>query len=222
MNSKTMKKNMFYLAIAAFVALANVACSSDDDGAENYTPTLDPPKYETEAVVYTIPETADIQTSVPDAPAMTAVNITESGQAVFELDSGKTFKVYNIASMTGDTYTLEANRGTIKMIAATTAPTRATSTVQLVINVTIELDNGQSCNYNTGEDGVPAQASTPPPATDVETLLCRTWNVLNLAVEYQEDGKEGVFREFDNGNLNEVAAYANDQGARPRDIRDIW
>ncbi len=68
----------------------------------------------------------------------------------------------------------------------------------------------------------PAQASTPPPATDVETLLCRTWNVLNLAVEYQEDGKEGVFREFDNGNLNEVAAYANDQGARPRDIRDIW
>lgn len=208
-----MKKNMFYLAIAAFVALANVACSSDDDGAENYTPTLDPPKYETEAVVYTIPETADIQTSVPDAPAMTAVNITESGQAVFELDGGKTFKVYNIASMTGDTYTLEANRGTIKMITATMAPTRATSTVQLVINVTIELDNGQSCNYNTGEDGVPAQASTPPPATDVETLLCRTWNVLNLAVEYQEDGKEGVFREFDNGNLNEVAAYANDQGA---------
>ena len=207
-----MKKNMFYLAIAAFVALANVACSSDDDGAENYTPTLDPPKYETEAVVYTIPETADIQTSVPGAPAMTAVNITESGQAVFELDGGSIYKVYNIVSITNDTYTLADNRGTIRKVVAA-APTRSSSPVQLIINVTIELENGQSCNYNTGEDGVGAQANTPPAGTDIETLLCRTWNILSVAVEYQEDGKQGVFREFDNGNLNEVASYANEQGA---------
>ena len=84
-----MKRNMFYLAMAAFVAIANVACSSDDDGGdENYTPTLNPPKYDNEAVVFSIIEPSVIHTSVPNAPVMTSVNITESGQVVFGLGNG--------------------------------------------------------------------------------------------------------------------------------------
>ena len=209
-----MKKNIFYMAMAAFVAFANVACSSDDDNAtENYTPTLPTPKYESEAVAYTIPETeADhITTSVPGAPAMTGVNITESGQAVFELDGGKTFKTYKITSISGNTYTLE--NGTIQKVTSAMAPTRGTSTVQLIINVTIELEGGQQCNYSTGNEAVSAQENKTAASDDIEAYLCRTWTILGVTIEYQEDGKQAVFREFDNGNLKEMADYANEQGA---------
>lgn len=208
-----MKRNMFYLAMAAFVAIANVACSSDDDGGdENYTPTLNPPKYDNEAVVFSIIEPSVIHTSVPNAPVMTSVNITESGQVVFGLGNGTSFKTYNIASITGNTYNLDANRGTIRRLVPDT-PTGATSTVQLLIDVTIDLDDGQSCNYNTGEGGVDAEATIPAAGSVIETYLCRTWIILGMTIEYQEDGKDAVFREFDGGNLSEVAAYANDQGA---------
>ena len=207
-----MKKNVFYMAMAAFVAFANVACSSDDDGGDNYTPTLNPPKFNNEAIVFTIPETAAINTSVTNAPALTSVNITESGQAVFGLDGGKTFKTYNIASISGDTYALADNRGTIRKVSAAAAPTRG-ATIQLIIDVTIELEDGQSCNYNTGGDGISADATTPTAGSEVETCLCRTWTILGITIEYQEDGKDAVFRDFDNGNLKEVAEYANDQGA---------
>lgn len=207
-----MKKNILYMALVAFVAFANVACSSDDESEENYTPTLNTPKYENEAVAFTISPTANISTNVANAPAMTGVNITESGQVVFELDGGKTFKTYNIASISGDTYTLADNRGTIRKVTAAVR-TRGSSTVQLIINVTIELENGQPCNYNTGDDGVNAEETTPPAGSTVESYLCRTWSILGVTIEYQEDGKEAVFREFDNGNLKEVADYANEQGA---------
>lgn len=207
-----MKKNILYMALVAFVAFANVACSSDDESEENYTPTLNTPKYENEAVAFTISPTANINTSVENAPTMTGVNITESGQVVFELDGGKTFKTYNIASISGDTYTLADNRGTIRKVTAAVR-TRGSSTVQLIINVTIELENGQPCNYNTGDDGVNAEETTPPAGSTVESYLCRTWTILGVTIEYQEDGKEAVFREFDNGNLKEVADYANEQGA---------
>lgn len=208
-----MKKNILYMAMAACVAFANVACSNDDDKADNYTPTLNTPQYENEAVAFSIPEAsaANITTSVANAPAMTGVNITESGQAVFELGGGKTFKTYKITSISDDTYTLE--NGTIKKVSSAAAPTRGTSSVLLLINVTIELENGQSCNYNTGEDAVSVEASTPSASSSVENNLCRTWKMQAVTIEYQEDGKDAVFREFDNGNLKEVAEYANDQGA---------
>ena len=194
-----MKKNILYMALVALVAFANVACSSDDEGEENYTPTLNTPKYENEAVAFTISPTANISTNVANAPAMTGVNITESGQV--------------------DTYTLADNRGTIRKVTAAVR-TRGSSTVQLIINVIIELENGQPCNYNTGDDGVNAEETTPPAGSTVESYLCRTWTILGVTIEYQEDGKEAVFREFrddkhpeKNGNLKEVADYANEQGA---------
>ena len=208
-----MKKNIFYMAMAACVAFANVACSNDDDKTDNYTPTLNTPKYENEAVAFTIPEAsaANITTSVANAPALTGVNITESGQAVFELGGGKTFKTYKITSIIDDTYTLE--NGTIKKVSSAAAPTRGTSSVMLIINVIIELENGQSCNYNTGDDAVSVEATTSSESSSVENNLCRTWKIQGVTIEYQEDGEDAVFREFDNGNLREVAEYANDQGA---------
>lgn len=208
-----MKKNIFYMAMAACVAFANVACSNDDDKADNYTPTLNTPKYENEAVAFTIPEAsaANITTSVANAPAMTGVNITESGQAVFELGGGKTFKTYKITSISDDTYTLE--NGTIKKVSSAAAPTRGTSSVMLIINVIIELENGQSCSYNTGDGAVSVEATTSSESSSVENNLCRTWKIQGVTIEYQEDGEDAVFREFDNGNLREVAEYANDQGA---------
>ena len=208
-----MKKNIFYMAMAACVAFANVACSNDDDKTDNYTPSLNTPKYENEAVAFTIPEAsaANITTSVANAPALTGVNITESGQAVFELGGGKTFKTYKITSISDDTYTLE--NGTIKKVSSAAAPTRGTSSVMLIINVIIELENGQSCNYNTGDDAVSVEATTSSESSSVENNLCRTWKIQGVTIEYQEDGEDAVFREFDNGNLREVAEYANDQGA---------
>ena len=208
-----MKKNILYMVMATLVTFANVACNSDDGSEDDYTPTLNTPKYENEAVAFTIPPTANINTSVENAPTMTGVNITESGQVVFELDGGKTFKTYNIASISGDTYTLADNRGTIRKVTAAVRNRGGSSTVQLIINVIIELENGQNCNYNTGDNAINAEETTPSANSEVESYLCRTWTILGVTIEYQEDGKEAVFREFKNGNLKEVAEYANDQGA---------
>jgi hypothetical protein len=210
------KKNILYMAMAACVALTNVACSSDDDSDnENYSATLNTPKYENEAVAFSIPETATITTSIAGAPAMTGVNITESGQVVFELGGGKTFKTYNIESISGNTYTLADRRGTIvrKSTAGYAPTTRSSSGVLLIINVTIELDNGESCSYNTGDDAVSAEATKPATGSEVEKNLCRTWIIKGVVIEYKEDGKDAVFKEFNSGNLKEVAEYANDQGA---------
>ena len=81
------------------------------------------------------------------------------------------------------------------------------------LSIVWESMNGQSCNYNTGEDAVSVEATTSSEGSSVETNLCRTWKIQGVTIEYQEDGEDAVFREFDNGNLKEVADYANDQGA---------
>jgi hypothetical protein len=89
-----MKKSLIYFAMAFFVALGNVACSSDDssdnnDNKGNYTK----PKYADQATAFTINEGAVRQTITVDGEEkpvdLRSVYFTDAGKAIFEVNIDK-------------------------------------------------------------------------------------------------------------------------------------
>jgi hypothetical protein len=93
-----MKKNFFYLALAALVTMGMTACSSDDED-EVVQPdpvNLPLPANAEKAVEYILPTAMNAKNSTTgnaeEAPSLRGINFSESGKIVLELlsaDGGK-------------------------------------------------------------------------------------------------------------------------------------
>ena len=156
-----MKKHFFYLALAVFATMGTIACSSDDDENDdsNKVPAvnLSNPPYAQQAVRYELnPElkasasTGDITT----APALKAIELSESGKILLELHNtidNKLVYIMEEAIVSGDTYTMNGKKvkGTIKKASAN-ARTRAND--QLTTSLQVTIADGETLTYTTEED----------------------------------------------------------------------
>lgn len=156
-----MKKHFFYLALAVLSTMCTIACSSDDDedGDSNKVPTvnLSTPPFAQQAVRYELnPElkasasTGDITT----APALKAIELSESGKILLELHNAIDNKLVYImeeATVSGDTYTMNGTKvkGTIKKASAN-ARTRAND--QLTTDLRVTIADGETLTYDTDEE----------------------------------------------------------------------
>ena len=199
-----MKKNLFFVAFAAFAALTFTACSSssDDDNSGNNNNTntntkvnLPKPATADKAVEYKL---ATPLAAVPVAgeeknPQLKTIDFTESSQLLLELNdpkTGETKFVLEKALFKDNTYNMagEKIRGTVKLIVS---GTRSGSTkLEININVTLE-DN--TITYSTGTDGtgVEAQEVTVPITTeDAMNYFARTWSILGASLELKSTDVE--------------------------------
>ncbi len=194
-----MKKSIYYFLMMLCMTLVNTSCSNDDGETPDYTVTLTTPEYASEAKAmsgFSIDATHAL-----GAPKLTAVHITESGEVVFELGDGEEYIVEGIESVNDGTYVLSGNRGTITVSGAANA--------KMSIHVTLTTAEGATLSYDA--DNINVNVTTNLDNSEAMTNLCRTWIVLGIVIDIK--GDVNAFREFEGGNLYEMALYANEQGA---------
>lgn len=194
-----MKKSIYYFLMMLCMTLVNTSCSNDDGETPDYTVTLTTPEYASEAKAmsgFSIDATHTF-----GAPTLTAVHITESGEVVFELGDGEEYIVEGIESVNDGTYVLSGNRGTITVSSAANA--------KMSIHVTLTTAEGATLSYDA--DNINVNVTTNLDNSEAMTNLCRTWIVLGIVIDIK--GDVNAFREFEGGNLYEMALYANEQGA---------
>ena len=227
-----MKKQFFFLALAALATIGTVACSSDDDENENENKAsqvnLSTPPYAQQAVRYDLnPElkasasTGDIET----APALKAIELSESGKILLELHNtidNKLLYIMEEAIVSGNTYTMNGSkvRGTIKKATAN-ARTRAND--QLTANIRVTIGNGETLTYTTEEETVDVTTTTfnnngsgsgnngngngngsgnngsgSGNYDEATHNLVRTWNVLGTILDLKSKSKNvKAYEEFD-------------------------
>lgn len=194
-----MKKSFYYFLMMLCMTLVNTSCSNDDGETPDYTVTLTTPEYASEAKAmsgFSIDATHTL-----GAPKLTAVHITESGEVVFELGDGEEYIVEGIESVNDGTYVLSGNRGTITVSGAANA--------KMSIHVTLTTAEGATLSYDA--DNINVNVTTNLDNSEAMSNLCRTWIVLGIVIDIK--GDVNAFREFEGGNLYEMALYANEQGA---------
>lgn len=194
-----MKKSIYYFLMMLCMTLVNTSCSNDDGETPDYTVTLTTPEYASEAKAmsgFSIDATHTL-----GAPKLTAVHITESGEVVFELGDGEEYIVEGIESVNDGTYVLSGNRGTITVSGAANA--------KMSIHVTLTTAEGATLSYDA--DNINVNVTTNLDNSEAMSNLCRTWIVLGIVIDIK--GDVNAFREFEGGNLYEMALYANEQGA---------
>ena len=196
-----MKKTIYYFLMMLCVTLVNVACSNDDGETPDYTVTLTTPKLTSEAKA--ISGFSIEATHAPGAPRLTAVHITESGEAVFELDNGEQYIVEGIESVNGSAYVLNSGHGTI------TVSINRASAVKMTIHVNLTAADGTALSYDA--DNIDINVTTNLDGSEAMGNLCRTWIVRGIVIDLK--GDVNAFRELEGGNLYEMATYANEQGA---------
>lgn len=207
--------------MAAFVAVSLTACSSDDDDSSNNSApapvNLPAPATAANAVQYNLP-TSLAPTNAPavEAPQLSAIEITESNQILFEFhnpsNNEDTYITEN-ATVNGNVYTFNGNRakGFIKLIPT---QTRAGETASLEVDVTVTLENNVVITYKTDPTGVIVEkVTTAISAEDALTRLVRTWNILGATLDLIDLSKnETYYMEFTSKNgvfdLKEVLTEA--------------
>ena len=212
-----MKKKLFFLAMATFVAMSNTSCGSDsnDEGGNNNTPvTLPKPVYADEAVAFTLQKD-----NVSDKfVSLTGLNITESGKAVIEVttDEGKKKFVSYDVKIEGDTYTISKNGKTMGKVINTTsmpkaAPTRASSSVNLVINLSVEIPFLGTFTFMTTNPVVAQKVVQTITSTVNTTNIARTWKVQEMKLTCVGDVDFSITEK--SGNLEVFVKEAQDRGA---------
>jgi len=208
-----MKKNFFYYAMAACVALCTLSCGSDDDDDDagradaHYTPQ----KYEAEATAYQLTGENAPSVTVGDGDetvSLTEMHFTESGKAIFETThlrgKKKTVKytTYDV-EISGDTYTVKDGSkviGTIKKVS-----TRSTVEAQITIsNLKLTID-GKEYNYNLAN---PIAAIQLMFKLDNNNLI-RTWNVKRMKLTLTNPDAS---TKTENGDLGAFLTLAKNQG----------
>lgn len=207
-----MKKYLFPLGIAAFVLpLMTSSCSSSDDEppvVEEFSGELPGAVYSGQAASYEIAEGTLRDKS--GRASLTAMNVTESGKAVFEVrtSDGTKFATYN-ATIDGDTYVITDAAGRQVGQVKKSAANRAADDVTVTILVTVTIDG---VDY-TFEATVTAKVTSVDPSSvsTKERNLARTWTVasMNIVLEGDVDLTKIVY----SGNLKEFADAAQEAGA---------
>ena len=203
-----MKKNFFYLALAAIVALGMPACSSDDDDVVELDPVnLPKPANAVNAVEYVLPTALDANTSTTgdaqESPALKSINFTESGKILLELVSpvdGKRTYVMEDATFNNNTYTMNGSKvkGTIKQAGAA-ARTRANTHILIDIAVTITIE--KTVTYTSGGETITVTETRPAAGDEVMDNLARTWNVTGAILDLKSESKNiKAYEEFDSNS----------------------
>ena len=203
-----MKKNFFYLALAAIVALGMPACSSDDDDVVELDPVnLPKPANAVNAVEYVLPTALDAKTSTTgdaqESPALKSINFTESGKILLELVSpvdGKRTYAMEDATFNNNTYTMNGSKvkGTIKQAGAA-ARTRANTHILVDIAVTITIE--KTVTYTSGGETITVTETRPAAGDEVMDNLARTWNVTGAILDLKSESKNiKAYEEFDSNS----------------------
>ena len=205
-----MKKNFFYLCLAAFAAVGFIACSSDDDDSSNNntpaTVNLPAPTTAANAVQYTLPTllTPISSTEEEESPQLSSIEITESSQILIELhnpvSAENTYIAENV-TVNGNVYTINGTRagGTVKVLSAAT---RASESTTLEIDITVTMENDVVVTYKTDENGIIVEKETAPiTSEDAMTRLSRTWSILGATLDLTDLSKnETYYMEFSSRN----------------------
>lgn len=205
-----MKKNIFYFLMMACMVLISAACSNDDgDALPDYTAKLNEPQYAAEAMALT---GLNISPEGASAPKLTGIHFTESGEVVIELDNGEEYIVSSIESVEDGTYTLAGNQGSVTVTINGTLSSNskaAKMTIDLSIRTSDMSPNDPPLRYQA--TNVNVTSTTGSDNSEAMNNLCRTWIVQGMVIDLK--GDVTAFREFDGGNLYELATYANEKGA---------
>lgn len=203
-----MKKNFFYYAMAACVALCTLSCGSDDDDDDagradaHYTPQ----KYEAEATAYQLTgENAPSVTVGDETVSLTEIHFTESGKAIFEtthrgLKKTVKYTTYDV-EISGDTYTVKDGSnviGTIKKVS-----TRSTVEAQITIsNLTLKIGN-QTVKYNLASPIAAIQLM----ATLKDNNLARTWKIKRMKLTMTDPDASTITPNKDYSAAGDLRAF---------------
>lgn len=213
---KRMKKTLFFFAVAACVAFANISCGSDDGGSGGgggSIPTFDPPSMTEEAAKYEITdfEINRTEEGVPVTATLMGVSVTESGKVVVEflLNGRVRCATYNVA-LTGDVYVITDSNNKVvgkfsmaKSVAM--APTRADSPIQMNITIEIEVPGLGTLKFDTAETPIVVSKVVDAIKAGGTSLtnIARTWKVAQMKLSLdgditplsmlEESGKLSVF-----------------------------
>lgn len=172
-----MKKTFIYLAMAACIAVCNISCGSDDDGAVGGSAkTLPTPTYADKAAAFKISK--DVVKNNAGA-SLTAMNFTESGKAFLEVtenDGSKRYAAYNV-TISGDTYTIMKDNGT-KIGTVKSSVTRGSQSATINVDITITIGN-EIYVFQTNSAAADMQYESMV-GGDALDNIARTWTVKNM------------------------------------------
>ena len=180
-----MKKNFFYLAMAACVALCNLSCSGSDDGGGSQDP-IDPLAYASKAVAYVLSE-GTVNAEGGNA-SLTAINFTEAGKAVIEITENgkKKFATYNV-KIDGNTYTITDDKGNVTGV-VTSSASRNVKSATVNVNITVTI-GGVTYVFTTNSAAADVQYDTMT-GGDALTKIARTWKVDNMKLTLESEDKD--------------------------------
>ncbi len=199
-----MKKNFFYLAIAACVALCNISCGSDDGGGSGEP--IKPLEYANQAVAFIVNNGTVTASEGDSNTSLTAMNFTEAGKAVLEITENgqKKFVTYNV-KIEGNTYTITDDNG--KVIGTVQSNvTRGSKSAVININIKITV-NGQTYTFTTNSADATMQYATMTGGNNLATIA-RTWVVKNmkLTVESADPDFVSISMTEQSGKLSSFVA----------------
>ena len=179
-----MKKNFFYFAMAATVALCNISCGSDDE---------DEP-ISSQKVEIAVPETADkaVAFEIPaDKAVLNAVNITESGKAILTVktNSGYEYLTYDASYEQKDNkhvYTLMDGNKKVGTITSSKIATRATDIADIKIQLAVELPGIGTVSFDGTVKGAKMLWDTIKQGQNLNNIA-RTWKVKEITMSLSGD-----------------------------------
>ena len=207
-----MKKHFLYFVLMGCVALGAISCGSDDDKDDSGSGIVEVTDQKAVQLTLSTPLAATQSSGQP--AALSAVNITDAGKAIFEVTTsdGKKYVSTNV-TVSGDTYTVSGNNasGTIKRVSGTI--TRALSDVGLAVDVKFSKFAELGSLEFKSDETLPAKASTPSKTTNEtqKALTAYKWTIYGAIVDLK--GDVSVFRMFDDGNLAAIRDEAKTHGA---------
>ena len=209
-----MKKKLFYFVMAACVALCNISCGGDDgDSNSSGDVNLRTPKYLYNAIGFSITEPQAITANVDDAPLLTKVTFTKSGNAVFELkEMSGSYQYFtcDVASISDNVYTLAGGKGKIVSKATKSKTVNVGLDIDIAIDFIDPFGNKVTIHY-TGADIAALGITEDAISNVIQTYLERTWSVDAIILDLE--GDISGYKEFKGGSLKQVCDYAISQGA---------
>lgn len=204
------KLGLFSFVMAAMTIMSVASCSKGSDSNESEQSNIETPKYKDQACLIT-PEDG---IPMSNGDVLNSIDLSESGKVYIEHEDGDG----NINILNG-TYTVDGNTyncqgqnftGTIEV-----QETKASVNLKVKVNITIIDDKGDRIE-STSQDFVEALKETTE-TVEGDADIISTWQVKGLSVEIVSKDAETVFKEFEGGNLMDLVAEAEDQGAHISD-----
>ena len=217
-----MKKNFYYLALAAIVAMGMTACGSDDDDVVEPDPVnLPKPTYADKAVEYNLQTALNAKSStgvIEQAPALSSINFCEDGKVLLELIYlDRRQYVMEEATYNNGVYDMNGKtvRGTIKVA---NAAARTRGGAEIIVDITVTVTITETFTYTSNGETITVTETRPATGDEVMTNLARTWNVTGAILDLRSRSKDiKAYEEFDSNSqgyfdMRQIRKEALDQG----------